>query len=188
MKAEYLKGLSRRPVYLEDLHIGSVEFIGSGSDMWCVGSYSRVKKHYFKPLKKALVEITNVLENVNTNIAGWDWHHVVESQHLSYILSSQDLYGEHWYHMPTILISKKEHRYFSRNLTNKAFRIMTNTQRGKRKVINGFMPSSIKEQREIKYTAVKLKGIYNDMYFDYPTLRKIANNVFDYHIARLGVF
>lgn len=174
MKASYLTGVNRKPSSFTNIII-----LGSGTDVWYAGSYNDVKSNH--STKKEIVRLTNGITGQDTSPYDWDWHHVVETQHMSYIING-NLHQEEWHSMPTILISKNEHHYLSQNYNNNAFRELTNIAQG-RKIQERSNSDSDKEKRVAKIESLKM--MYNNAYLSHPTLRKIANNVFNYHLNLL---
>lgn len=184
MRQAYLSGIK-----IEDSsYYNGLKCIGTDAHIWYAACYDLVKEYKFIPIKKELVELTNKLKKRNTEPKNWDWHHVVETQHLATFLHETE--KEKYNYMPTILIHKPEHRFFSRNFNNNAFRELATIPKPKRKksldVFNsGLATTENRHQR--KHTINNLRMMYNNMYIKYPTLKKIANNVFDYHLFCLGV-
>jgi len=184
MKTEYLTD-----VKVEDSSFAGLKLIGNDTtNTWYAGSYKFVKSSKFKPIKKEIIELTNKVKKRNTQVKNWEWHHVVETQHMSQFIEWHKVENVEQHHMPTILIHKPEHTFFSRNFNNNDFRELTNIGKGRR-LESGNVTTSNQSAEKLKQKAVikNLKMMYNQMYEGYPTLNKIANNVFEYHLFRLGV-
>ena len=117
MKNEYLRGINRIPS-----DFPSIERIGIGDDYWYAVYYETVKAKKFSSIKETIVNMVKHYMTRNTKYGDWDWHHVVETEHMAQILSKSDLYYEAWKKMPTVLIHKPEHIDYSRNFNNKESR------------------------------------------------------------------
>jgi hypothetical protein len=172
MKAEYLTG-----VFIKSSSFSDIYILGDYNDVWYAGSYSKVKNNH--SAKETIVDLTNKIYSRNDQTSDWEWHHVVETQHMREIVND-DLQRIKDFNMPTILISKNEHSFFSRNFNNNAFRELANI-------------SMVKDDFRMKYedsqkmiTRIKnLKYMYWNAYQGYKTLEKIAFNVFDYHMSKI---
>lgn len=175
MKLEYLTGLFKKPSDYPPLMV-----IGSpNNDTWYAGSYEIVKSDSFAETKAHIVDSVNMIKRRKTETKDWDWHHVVETQHISYIVNGS-LHQVEQRDMPTILIHKPEHRYFSQNFNNNAFRELATISTGRNKRI--IAPTDNVTSKNRINRIENLRMVYNHMYLHYPTLQKIANNVFNYHL------
>lgn len=180
MNAQYLLGVKREPS-----HIPGIEMISVGSDQWYAGDYNVVKSKSFISLKKEIIGTVNSFYNRNTSLEEWDWHHVVETEHMATFIFSGSLYHQEYFEMPTVLIHEPEHVYLSQNFNNNTFRELATIKRINR---NDFSLNVIKTQEDRDNLAAiisNLQNIYNNLYLNYPTLRRIANNVFRMHLSML---
>jgi len=181
MKSLYLNDINRQPSTFSGLEIFSL-----GDSTWYAGDYTTVKSNKFKGTKKEIVTRTNQITKRKTNPEDWEWHHVVETQHISQFIEGVKVHQEEWHNMPTILIHKPEHKFFSQNFNNNAFRELTGIQKGRvHHHTDLYKKQSIDQRNQLENTIKNLQDMYNNMYMDYPILRKIANNVFNYHLSVL---
>lgn len=181
MNLQYLRGINRTASSFTGIDILSLGF-----DSWYTSHYDFVKHHSFISTKKEIIEQVNLVTRKKTKPADWDWHHVVETEHMATILFSGNLQQEKYYEMPTILIHKPEHRFFSQNFNNNEFRELSSTSKGEN-TGSPFQESRTPEGRKrLKARINNLKMMYRHMYINYPTLSKIADNVFDRHSLLLG--
>lgn len=173
MKAEYFIGVSKKRSSFPNLYV-----LGSGYDLWYAGPYKAVKAK--SAVKKEVVNMTNSLLREHTSLRDWEWHHVVETQHMAHIISGS-LSEEKWFHMPTILISRREHQFFSRNFNNNAFRELTTIPKSRKKTRG----TDAKAERKRRLAIIaNMRMMYRNAYADYPTLSRIADNVFNYHLQK----
>jgi hypothetical protein len=172
LNPEYLFAIHRKP----SESIPNVEILSKASEVWYAGSYNTVASSSFKPYKTQIVNLTNTIKNRDTRIEDWDWHHVVESQHIALITVNGNLEQDVFYGMPTILIHKPEHRFFSRNSNNNNFKQLVGIidEIGKKKAVDAGDLFSIKNQIS------NFRMMYNNLYVGYPILQNIANNVFNF--------
>ena len=178
MKPEYLFGVTRQPSSFPN-----IEIIGDGMNTWYAAAYDVVKADSFRSTKREIVDYINQAMHRNTQTRDYDWHHVVETQHISQFVLSSLVYQEKLFNMPTILIHKPEHRFFSQNFNNNDFRELTDIGKGTNTSISTQVLSNPTRKAELRTKIEDLKLMYNHMYQSYPTLRKIANNVFNYHFG-----
>jgi|GEM_PF-2438170 len=180
MKPQYLTNINTQPSTFPGLEILSL-----GDSTWYAGDYTTVKSNKFKDIKKEIVELINFSMNRKTIRKDWDWHHVVETQHISQFIEGVKVHQEEWHNMPTILIHKPEHKFFSQNFNNNAFRELTDTQKGRVHHVDLHKKQNTAQLKQVKTTIKNLQDMYNSMYSGYTVLRKIANNVFNYHLRSL---
>lgn len=180
MKSQYLTNINREPSTFPGLKILSL-----GDSTWYAGTYTTVKSNKFKNIKKEIVELVNIATKRSTKPKDWEWHHVVETQHISQFIEGIKVHQEEWHNMPTILIHKPEHKFFSQNFNNNAFRELTGTQKGRVHHVDLHKKQSIDQRNQLKASIKSMQQMYSNMYANYPVLHKIANNVFDYHLRLL---
>ena len=90
-------------------------------DEWYCCAY-RDKDMY----KRNIVHLTNEISGLNTTEYDWDFHHIIEQQHLADIplkeLGLKTLAEYYANEIPTVIISKAEHQLLSSYLHFKEFR------------------------------------------------------------------
>ncbi|WP_207431276.1 hypothetical protein [Sabulibacter ruber] len=101
------------------------------------------------------------------NKGDWDWHHVVEGNHLAPLVPPDkfnNLYNKEW---PTVLIhSKEEHKVLNSLLRSKG-------------TLDGLNKNGGKPLRSDERTVYirRLYHRYQDIYIGDPVLQKVAHNV-----------
>lgn len=127
---------------------------------------------YFSSYKNGVLQKQVIFDKLaaggmKENKGDWDWHHVVEGNHLEPLFSSSDYnrkYNSEW---PTVLMhSREEHE-----ILNSLFRLKE-TLRGLRKT--GNTPLEGVERRTYLAT---LYNRYQDIYSGDRILQKVAHNV-----------
>jgi len=98
MKSQYLIGINTQPSTYPGLEVFNLK-----NSTWYAGDYTTVKSNKFKDIKKEIVTQTNQITKRKTELKDWEWHHVVETQHISQFIEGVKVHQEEWHHMPTIM-------------------------------------------------------------------------------------
>jgi hypothetical protein len=181
MNPSYLSGLGRSI----SNHLG-VEIINLGSDIWFVAPYMIVKDRGFTPVKQELLSLLGGFTGRKiANTAEFDWHHVVESQHIRTILFKGDLHNETNFQVPTILIHKPDHAFFSRNFNNNEFRELASISNVASSNTASSLFATPEGRKKLQQRINNLKMMYANAYVENPALFKISNNIFNSYTALL---
>ncbi len=160
-----------------------IEIIGSeNADTWFASNYYLVSTSNFASIKSDMIELANKLKGRETNVYEWDWHHIVEGQHAAMLSVRGDMINQYNHSIPVILIHKPEHQFFSRNFNNKEFFELIGAYKMDKMALQA---EAMKLKRteagiqKLKARVKNLKEMYSNMYENYPTLKKVAWNIFD---------
>jgi hypothetical protein len=181
MHAAYLNGVSRQSSSFNN----KLEILEAGRDVWYAAQYSDVKYTPFSSIKQQIVTSINAITGEKTDICNYDWHHVVETQHIAQFLFTGSLEDQKWSLVPTILIHKPEHRFFSQNFNNNEFRELSGTEKSNQNSFSLHAASTKTERDNLRVKINSIQYMYDLMYLNYPTLKTIAKNIFDYHLNLL---
>jgi len=157
-----------------------VTIVSSGQDVWYASVYSTVKSPYFTSNKKEIVELTNMLRKTNSIERDWEWHHIVEKQHLALLSVKGDIEYQYNHKIPVVLIHKNEHKFLSRNFNNAEFFSLLSASK---KPAADLQKEAIQLYRtqtgvqQLKHRAARLQAMYNDAYEEHSVLRKIAMSI-----------
>ena len=160
-----------------------IEIIGSEkADTWFMSNYYLVSTRNFTDIKSEIIQLTNKLKGRETNVGDWDWHHIVEGQHAAMLSVKGDMINQYNHSIPVILIHKPEHQFFSRNFNNQQFFELVGALKMDKMALQA---EAMKLKRsdagiqKLKLRVRNLKEMYGNMYEAYPTLQKVAMNIFD---------
>lgn len=144
-------------------------------------------------LKRPIIQHANVLLKTDTGDLDWEFHHVIEKQHLSDLpLAAMGLGTiKHYYEdvIPTIMVSKKEHRLrFTNKFRIPEFRELYVSPSGSRarqqdvraKENNELYNRGAYTAEDVKRTARELAKRYAEAYEESQVLGQLSKNFFEY--------
>ena len=144
-------------------------FQRSNGGSWICTDYSQAKNDLQGVLFK---------KDFGVSGTGWQWHHVVETNHLKPLYSPRRLAIMAEQFTPCFLVSQREHAYFS-----------TNFHSGEAPWVAFDIPkpahSNLEGSARLLYIN-KLRKMYNEVYSgnNRQVLRLIANNYLDFNAKR----
>lgn len=157
-----------------------------GKEEWFCCSYKN-KDVY----KKNIVNLTNQILNIKTIESDWEFHHIIERQHLADIplkeLGLATLGSYYADEIPTIIINKSEHKMLSSYFHFKQFRDLYTTHQpftisgnaaNRQNSSNSNLSRGIVTRDEIVVIIDRLIDMYNNAYVDHPMFQIISFNFF----------
>jgi hypothetical protein len=183
MVTSYLRSLNYSPSSFDSFYV-----VTSGRDSYYVCAYKDRNN-----AKKDVMELLTMLPAYQKlTIKDFDFHHIVEEQHLADITFSNELYFNYG-NMPTVLVHKGEHQRYNAILHVKESRSLylrdqekftgqklRDSHARKQATItllnNGTKGEGIEE---ISNRISILKEMYSSVYEGNRILKTISNNIFD---------
>ena len=179
----YFQGISYKTSSFGGLYV-----IRFGHDEWYSGIYNSVKSTTFQSTKAEIIKLTNKVKRRDTKVLDWDWHHIVEGQHLAMLSVRGDIDVQYNHSIPVILIHKPEHRFFSQNFNNKEWFDLIKAAKFPAQALQaGAMELHNNEEGKIilRKRAAALKDMYDCMYAEYPALKQVAKNILNKYASEI---
>ena len=171
--------------------------LGSGNDIWLCCAY-KDKDVY----KKYILDLTNRIAQASgtrtTTEYDWEFHHVIEKQHLADIpleaLGLGNLVTYYDEMIPTIIINKAEHKTISSYLHVKEFRelylfelvnqssanaIVSTRATERQKVANSNLSSRFITEEDVIRMIDNMAWMYGNAYRAHPIFQVISKNFFN---------
>lgn len=140
--------------------------------------------------KRNIISLHNKITEQDTAMHDWEFHHVVEKQHLSDIpLASLGLASLSEYYqdeIPTVILHKREHRLLNSYLHFKEFRKLYEIQQKNARAntnaqtrhaeVNTRYASGLVDKEDITKMVDNLTNMYRNVYIDHPLFQILSSN------------
>lgn len=176
MITKYFRGLNYQNSLITGFYV-----VHNGNDEYYVCNYN--DRYKGKNEIISLIKSLRSYEHLKAN--DFDFHHVIEEQHLSDITFSSQL-SFNYANMPTVLLHKGEHKRYSAILHVKETRLLylRDQERFSRPMTSSYARKSAavklfndEGSHEIGHRITILKEIYDAVYEGNKILRTIINNI-----------
>ena len=139
-----------------------------GIENYYTSTYRYAKSDQGYWYKRLYLLAFNELFDKTVNSDDFDWHHVVEMNHVRKIRPIGDIYQQKWHAMPTILTPTFAHAPFTTQLENEKF----SDVRQEAQVLLKFKESLLRSYKPSYFTKKNPYAIYERLTIDKPDFKK----------------
>lgn len=133
--------------------------------------------------KKSIMQISGY------NSAEFDFHHIVEQQHLADISYDGSLHSMYEYQIPTVLLHNREHQLRYNSILHIAqtrhlymSKEMGNIGMPKKQIEAMKLYCNKEGRKQLKERTLEMKNLYSDVYESDLSLKQIAMNILDHYL------